>query len=100
MDYRVDWSALQRAAGRLDALSSDASSAVRTMRLDQVSGALPGSLSAGRASALDGELRASAEQLIQRLARHTRAMEDTARAYEQREEQAQQQIESFFGAIR
>ncbi|WP_297746185.1 hypothetical protein [uncultured Tessaracoccus sp.] len=99
MDFRVDWSVLSEARGRLETISNVASSASQTMRIHRVSDALPGSMSAGRAASLDSEFQTSSRQIVSQLETHAQAMGETASAYEQCEQRACQEVESFFEGI-
>lgn len=90
---------LEQASSHVEALAGAASSAMQTMRLDAVPGALPGSLSAGRASSLDSEWQTAAEDMRTMLGAHGEALGQTADAYEQRETAAERSISSFFGGL-
>ncbi len=99
VDYKVDWAVLRQASARIDAIAQGAASAMTSMRLDKVATALPGSLSAGRAAALDGQFVDDARALTESVRGHADQLESTAESYAQAEERARQLVEQFYGGL-
>ncbi len=97
MDYRVDFGGLARAANFVRAVADRTSSATSRMRLDLVSAAVPGSLSAGRASATDAGLVEAARTMERELAAYSRALAVTAQNYRAIEDTAEAAVQEFFG---
>lgn len=97
MDYRVDFDGLSRAANDARGVADRTSSATSRMRLDLVSAAIPGSLSAGRANAVDAGLVEAARTIETDLAAYSSALAITAENYRAIEDTAEAAIQEFFG---
>lgn len=97
MDYRVDHGELARAARNARGIAEGSSSATSRMRLDLVSAAIPGSVSAGRAAAVDGAMVEAARRIETDLATYAGALAVTAENYRVAEDAAEDAVKQFFG---
>lgn len=99
MDYEVDYAQLDRAGQKADGLASDVAATLTGMRLDDVPAAVPGGMTAGAASHVDGQWVESTQQISEALTGYARRMAETAVAYRKIEDTAATAANDFFGAI-
>ena len=97
MDYRVDYGEVERAARNARNIAERSLSATSRMRVDLVSAAIPGSVSAGRANALDGTLVEAALSIETDLAAYSDDLASTAENYRAFEDSAADAVQEFFG---
>ena len=99
MDYRVDYGTLEQQGARAQGVADQMPAVVAPMRLDRVAAAIPGSLSAGRASAADAKMVTGGQALTQITESYAAALTVTAESYRAIEETSEGVIEKFFGAV-
>lgn len=93
----MDYGGLAQASKLAQDIADRSSSATSRMRLDLVAAAIPGSVSAGRANALDATLAEAARNIGANLAAYSFALATTAENYRAVEDTAAGAVGQFFG---
>ncbi len=99
MDYEVDYSVLDRAGTKAVGVAADIAGVLADMHMNDVAGAIPGSMSAGVATSVSNGWREGSESAVKTLESYGKNLTETAVAYRKIEEANSRAATSFFGGI-